>query len=190
MKFNFLRKIAFFAFASILVLGSCKKKDPEPVNEQEIITKVSLQFTNTVNAADVVTMTYEDSDGVGGNAPITTGGTLQKNATYDVAITVTGKDNEDITTEIAEEKEEHQIYFGFSQSTLFATFEYLDKDANNQPLGLSTRVKTVNAGGGTLQVILVHQPNKTLNTDFTPWVYSSNIGGEQDFNISLNVSIQ
>ncbi|KOY88011.1 hypothetical protein AD998_01545 [bacterium 336/3] len=184
-------RLTMFLLAGTLFLGACKKDDPEPVNEQEVITKVTVNFTNTTNSSEVVTFTYEDTDGVGGNAPVVTNGTLKKNTSYNVSVTVTGEGNEDITAEIAEEKDEHQIYFGFSQTTLFASFEYLDKDSKNQPVGLSSRVTTINNnGGGTLQVILAHEPNKTLNVSSSPWVYSSNIGGEQDFNITFNATVQ
>lgn len=192
MKMKSLNKLTMFVLASTLFLGSCKKdEDPKPVNEQEVITKVTLNFTNVSNNSEVVTFTYEDTDGVGGNAPTISSPDLKRNTTYNVSVTVLGEGNEDITKEIAEEKDEHQIYFGFSQATLFASFEYLDKDSKNQPVGLSSRVTTINNnGGGTLQVILAHEPNKTLNVSSSPWVYSSNIGGEQDFNITFNATVQ
>jgi hypothetical protein len=191
MRMKPFNRLTMFLLAGTLFLGACKKDDPEPVNEQEVITKVTVNFTNTTNSSEVVTFTYEDTDGVGGNAPVVTNGTLKKNTSYNVSVTVTGEDNEDITAEIAEEKDEHQIYFGFSQTTLFASFEYLDKDSKNQPVGLSSRVTTINNnGGGTLQIILAHEPNKTLNVSSSPWVYSSNIGGEQDFNITFNATVQ
>lgn len=191
MKMKSLNKLSMFVLASSLFLGACKKDDPEPVNEVEVITKVTATFTNTANSSEVVTFTYEDTDGVGGNAPVITNGILKKGTTYNLSITVTGEDNEDITAEIAEEKDEHQIYFGFSQSNVFSSFEYSDKDSKNQPVGLSTRVTTINnSGGGDLQLILVHEPNKSLNVASSPWIYSPNIGGEQDFNITFNTTIQ
>lgn len=186
-----LHKVSILFLATILVLGACKKKDPEPVNEQEVITKVTLRFTNTANSSEVVNMIWEDSDGAGGNAPVITNGTLKRNTTYEIDIDVKGEDNEDITKEIKEEDDEHQVYFGFSTTTLFSSFEYLDKDKNNQPLGLKTRATTINnSGGGNLQVILVHEGNKSQNIAATPWVFSPNVGGEQDFNIIFNVTVE
>ncbi|MCU0437095.1 MAG: hypothetical protein MUC49_04220 [Raineya sp.] len=184
-------KLTMFLLAGTLFLGACKKDDPAPVNEQEVITKVTVNFTNTANSSEVVTFTYEDTDGVGGNAPVINNGILKRNTSYNVSVIVTGEDNEDITAEIAEEKDEHQIYFGFSQSNLFSSFEYSDKDSKNQPVGLASRVTTVNSsGGGDLQLILAHEPNKSLNIASTPWVYDSKIGGEQDFNITFKANIQ
>ena len=184
-------KFFILFLAAVLILGACKKKDPKPVNEQEVITKVTLRFTNTANTSEVINMTWEDSDGIGGNPPIITNGTLKRNTTYNIDIDVRGEDNEDITKEILEEADEHQVYFGFSPATLFSSFEYLDKDKNNQPLGLKTKATTINnSGGGNLQVILVHEGNKSFNIPATPWIYSPNIGGEQDFNIAFNVTIE
>lgn len=186
-----LQKISILILAVSLFLGACKKKDPEPVNEQEVITKVTLRFTNTANTSEVVNMMWEDSDGVGGNAPVITNGTLKRNTTYNIDIDIKGEDNEDITQEILEEAEAHQIYFGFSIATLFSSFAYLDKDENDKPLGLKTRATTINSsGGGNLQVILVHEGNKTQNIAATPWVYTPNVGGEQDFNITFNTSVE
>lgn len=186
-----LHKILGLFLATTLVLGACKKKDPEPVNEVEVITKVTLRFTNTANTSETVTMTWEDSDGVGGSAPVITGGTLKRNTSYNIDIEVRGEDNKDITEEISEEAEEHQFYFGFSTTTMFSSFEYLDKDKNNQPLGLRTRATTINgSGGGNLQVILVHEGNKSQNIAATPWVFTPTVGGEQDFNITLPVVVE
>lgn len=186
-----LHKVLGLLLAAVLVLGACKKKDPEPVNEVEVITKVTLRFTNTANTSEVVTMTWEDNDGVGGNAPVITGGTLKRNTSYNIDIDVKGEDNENITNEILEEAKDHQFYFGFSTATLFNSFEYLDKDKNNQPLGLKTRATTINnSGGGNLQVILVHEGSKPQNIAATPWVFTPTVGGEQDFNIILPVVIE
>lgn len=186
-----LQKVCILFLGLVFALGACKKKDPEPVNEVEVITKVTLRFTNVANTSETVVMSWEDSDNVGGNPPVVTNGTLQRNTTYKINIEVKGANNEDITQEILAEANDHQFYFGFSSSTLFSAFEYADKDSNNQPLGLETRATTINnSGGGTLQVILVHEGNKSLNVSATPWVYTPNVGGEQDFNISFEVTVQ
>ncbi|GAB4124312.1 MAG: hypothetical protein OHK0045_11370 [Raineya sp.] len=186
-----LQKVSILILATSLVFGACKKKDPEPVNEQEVITKVTLRFTNTANTSEVVNMVWEDSDGIGGNAPTITSGTLKRNTTYNIDIDIKGEGNEDITQEILDEADEHQVYFGFSTTTLFSNFEYLDQDSNNKPLGLKTRATTINnSGGGNLQVILVHEGNKTQNVPATPWVYTPNVGGEQDFNIIFNAVVE
>jgi hypothetical protein len=185
------RKTFASLFVATLLFSACKKDDPKPVNEVEVITKVTLAFSNVANPSETVVMTWEDSDGVGGNPPVINNGTLKKNTTYTIDIDLKGEDGKDKTKEILEEADEHQFFFGFSQNTLFSTFEYLDKDKNNKPLGLKTRATTVNmSGGGSLQVILAHEPNKSQIIPATPWVYTPNIGGEQDFNISFNVTIQ
>ncbi|MDX1903968.1 MAG: hypothetical protein SFU27_07405 [Thermonemataceae bacterium] len=191
MKKQIFKPLTMLFLSGVLFLGACKKDDPQPVNEQEVITKVTVTFTNTADAADVVNFIYDDEDGTGGNSPIITNGTLRKNSTYAIEVQVTGEDNEDITAEISEEANEHQIYFGFSQATMFPTFSYEDADDNNKPIGLSSKVTTLNGtGGGNLQMILVHEPNKSANSTSSPWIYNSNVGGEQDFNVTFNVKIE
>jgi hypothetical protein len=192
MKMRKFNKLASLFLASALVLGACKKdEDPTPVNEQEVITKVTVRFTNVADASDVVTFVYDDEDGFGPNPAIITNGELKKNAVYDINVTIAGEDGEDITKEIKEEADEHQIYYGFSPNTSFPVFSYLDKDSENRPVGLRARATTINgSGGGNFQMILIHKPNKSLNNTFTPWVYSPNIGGEQDFNILFSLTIR
>ena len=63
-----------FLFA-ILFLVSCEKDDPEPVNEEELITTVTYTL-NPSNGGSNVTLSFQDLDGDGSNSAIITGGTL------------------------------------------------------------------------------------------------------------------
>ena len=64
-RFRNFRLIALL-FGTILVT-SCSKDDdvPEEENELEVITDVTLVFTNTADANDVVEATAQDPDGIG-----------------------------------------------------------------------------------------------------------------------------
>ena len=53
----------FLALAILITVASCSSEDPEPVNEEELITTVRVTFTNTQDATDVVTATFTDLDG-------------------------------------------------------------------------------------------------------------------------------
>lgn len=186
-----MRQFYYFTqllFAMSLVLGACKKKDEhDHEHTHEAITKVVVRFTA---GSQNVTMTWEDPDGIGGLPPTIQNGTLKPATTYDIDISLAGKDGKDLTGEIIEDADFHQVYYGFS-STLFSSFEYKDQDKKGRPLGLKARVTTINStGGGNLQLILVHEPAKSQNLPATPWVYNQNIGGEQDFNITFNVQVR
>lgn len=183
-----LHKISAFLLVGAVFLGACKKHDHDHDHnhEQELITKVVVRFSS---GSETVTMTWQDDDGLGSNPPVIQNGTLKPATTYDIDISVAGEGGKDITSEIIEEADEHQVYYGFP-STLFSSFQYRDQDKNGKPLGLRARVTTVaSAGGGNLQLVLVHEPIKSQNLASTPWVYNPNIGGEQDFNITFNVTV-
>ncbi|PKQ67070.1 hypothetical protein [Raineya orbicola] len=183
-----LHKFSAFLLVGAVFFGSCKKDDHDHnhAHEQELITKVVVRFSS---GAETVTMTWEDTDGLGSNPPVIQNGKLKPNTTYDIDISIAGEGGKDITAEITNEADEHQVYYGFP-STLFNSFQYTDQDSKGKPLGLRAKVTTIpNTGGGNLQILLVHEPIKSQNLASTPWVYNPNIGGEQDFNITFNVTV-
>lgn len=182
-------KVAFAMLMMAAFISSCDNDDPEPVNEEELITTVNLTFTNTANSSDVVTASFQDLDGEGGNAPSIDDITLSANTTYSVAIEFLNEQEnpiEDITEEVAEEDDEHQVFFVASGANF--TYAYNDADGNGNPLGLNGRATTGAAGSGTLQVLLLHEPNKTASgvTNGDP----SNAGGESDVDITFSLNIQ
>ena len=72
---------------AIPLFQSCNDDDdPVPENEEELITTLTMTFTNTTDATDVVTAQFRDLDGDGGNAPVIMNPTLTSGATYDAVI--------------------------------------------------------------------------------------------------------
>lgn len=175
----------------IFIAVSCgETTDPDEVNEEELITTVNVTFTNTEDSNDVVIASFEDQDGPGGNDGITTNPTLSANTTYTVQIEFLNESvspTDDITLEVEEEGDEHQVFYVMS-STLNISVAYNDEDVNSLPIGLSTTFTVGDAGTGTMNAILVHQPTKTnagvSEGDIT------NAGGDEDINISFDVTIQ
>ena len=109
-------KYLIFAFAIVVIsLNACKKDDLPDVEEEELITTISLTFTNINSPSDVRTVTWRDLDGDGGNAPIITPLTLQPNAVYNVSVTSllneTETPAEDVKEEVEEEKDEHLFVY-------------------------------------------------------------------------------
>lgn len=182
---------AIFLIASFSFATSCSSDDPEPVNEEELITTVTVTFTGTGTTTGSVVATFRDIDGPGGNAPeITNPVTLQANGTYSVRVEFLNEAEspvEDITEEVSEEADEHQVFFVASSGLNF-NYAYGDTDADSRPLGLLGTVTTGAASSGTLEVILIHEPNKTAQgvSAGNP----ANAGGETDINVSFNIAIQ
>ena len=180
-------KYLLLAFTSVLILTSCDGGDDDdipPVDEGELITTVTLTLTDSANTTDVRTATFRDSDGPGGNPPtLFQEIKLNPNSTYHTSITLLDESkspSEDITVEIAEEKEDHQFFYT-PTSGLNAVVRYRDKDANNRPVGLLTTIETGAASSGKLKVTLKHQPGPKNNSITT---------GDTDVEIDFTARIQ
>jgi len=185
MKFN--HTFLLWGICSIcLIWVSCGPDDPEPTHEEEVITR--LQYTLTpANGGDAVNFIFQDDDGDGGNDPVITNGTLKANTNYLGEITLSGMHEDhvdDITTEIKEEDEEHQFFFISDVLTVV----YDDADADGNPVGLSTKVTTKDAGSGDLTITLLHEPVKDATgvKDGDP----TNAVGETDIEVSFEITVE
>ncbi len=172
--------------ACALTFTSCDD-DPEAENPEELITTVIATFSgdNTNNP----TMRFEDKDGDGGMEATIVGGTLSANSSYSVELRFLDEstdDVEEITEEIAEEDDEHQVFLAFSGVN--TTWSYSDQDGSGNPLGLSTTVTTGDTGTGTLTITLIHEPEKSASGvsdgDIT------NAGGETDVEVTFPIVIE
>ncbi|NVJ46206.1 MAG: type 1 periplasmic binding fold superfamily protein [Cytophagia bacterium] len=177
-------------FLLMLMFTACDSDDPEPVNEEEVITTVRVTFTNTSNASDVVTASFQDLDGEGGNAPTIDDITLSASSTYTLRVEFLNEQEnpaEDITEEVQEENLDHQVFYLAGGGAEF-TYSYGDEDDEGKPLGLTGTATTGAAGSGTLQVLLIHEPNKSgagvSGGDPT------NAAGESDVDVTFNLTIQ
>ncbi|MEO1713252.1 MAG: type 1 periplasmic binding fold superfamily protein, partial [Bacteroidota bacterium] len=95
--------------------------------------------------------------------------------------------NEDITREIEEEDDEHQLFYQIA-SDLNLTVAYEDADGNNNPVGLLTTITTGDASTGTLTVTLRHEPAKDASGVSDGDI--ANAGGETDIEVIFDVEIQ
>ena len=172
---------------AVLLFSKCNTTEPEPENEEELITTLEMTFS-PVGGGDDVVFSLVDMDGPGEEEPVYTNGTLAANTNYNVNIEVRNDvDNENITTEIIEEDEEDQFFFETAVS-LFLEFSYEDADDNGDPIGLSTIFYAQEPSNGTLTVTLRHEANKSaegaINGD------PSNAGGETDIQAIFDVVIE
>ncbi len=181
-------KLLAILFISSIVLSSCSKsEDPEPVNEEEVITTVTVTLTN---GNSTITLKSKDADGDGPGAPVVTvSGDLAASTTYNGIIELLNETEtpaENITTEVKDEGDEHQFFYSATNS--IATFAYTDTDSNNNPIGITFTLTTGAAGTGAIGVILKHEPNKTATGvkggDIT------NAGGSTDVDVSFNVTVK
>ena len=180
-----MKTSAFYALLTLAVLG-CSDDDtpPEIINEDELITTVIL--TLTPDSGDQVVLTTIDLDGDGPDEPVTTVvGSFSENTQYQGAVQFLNETEdpaEDITQEVIEEADEHQVFYTVGEG-LNITTTYLDSDSNGNPLGVSITLETGEASSGSLTVTLRHEPVK-------PNDGLESAGGETDISTSFDVSIQ
>jgi len=199
MKFNksnrnffkyLLTMTLFTGSMSLLFFQSCNNDDPVPENESELITTLTMTFTNVNDAGNVVVAQFRDVDGAGGNDPEITNPILKDGETYDAEIqllneSISPADN--ITSEVEAEGEAHQFFFS-STDTGLLSFGYLDEDSNGNPIGLSSRWETLKTGTTSFRITLRHQPDKdgmgVSEGDI------SNAGGETDLEVTFELTVE
>ena len=176
---------AFYALLTLAMLG-CSDDDttPEIINEDELITTVIL--TLTPDSGDQVVLTTIDLDGDGPDEPVTTVvGNFSENTQYQGAVQFLNETEdpaEDITQEVIEEADEHQVFYTISEGLNIQT-TYEDQDSQGNPLGVQITLSTGTASEGSLTVTLRHEPVK-------PNDGLDSAGGETDISTSFEVSIQ
>jgi hypothetical protein len=191
---KFLNFPALILLSVILVFSACKKNNPEPVNEEELITTVKMTVAEEGSILGAgTTYTWKDLDGDGPEAPVLNPATLKLNPskTYNVRLELFNESEnpvKDITEEIKAEKEDHQFFFQTSGVgyNLFKSYSGVN-DANSQPVGLQFVLETKTVGSGKFKVILKHKPNKgavgVSKGDMT------NAGGQTDVEAEFDVSV-
>lgn len=192
------KQFKFYALALVaaLTFSSCSNDDDNPappVNEEELITTVTAIYT-PVGGGTAITLQYKDLDGEGANPPvIIVSSPFEKNKTYNGVVTFKNElanPPEDITPEILEEGDEHQLFYQktgtlnpFTYGTASSNF-----DKNGKPIGLQSVFATTGAASGTLTITLRHEPNKSganvAAGDIT------NAAGSTDAEVSFSISVQ
>ena len=188
---NFMKTTKFFIMAifCLTLITSCNDDDdnPEPVNEEELITNVTLTFTNTANAGDVVIMSNVAPDGQEGAFTNSVNGAFTAGQSYSLALEITNEsdpaDIDDVLNDdIIPEGDEH--FFKYNNTLGMGMIrDASDRadGAHDSNLGDTTTWTTGAAGTGNLQIILVHQPETADDSN----QFGSTTGGEEDFNITF-----
>jgi len=179
-------KYLAFLFVAGLVFTSCgDDEDPEPPNMEEVITTLNYTLTS---GSGVVTLSFQDLDGDGGNAPTVTGGTLQANTVYAGVLQFLNEQEdpaENVTEEIEEEDDEHQVFFS---NDVGLTVAYGDADGDGNPLGVLSSLTTGDAGTGTLTITLRHEPMK--DAEGVSGGDITNAGGETDISVTFDITVE
>lgn len=187
MKLKFILTYVVMIMGMVLLFTSCEK-DPEIPHEEELITTLTLHLAPEGGGESVV-FTFRDLDGDGGNDPVMTTGLLASGTVYLSTVEILNESVSpalDITHEIEEEAEEHQLFFEITGAD--ATFQYDDLDGNGRPVGLHGEISTHAAGAGTISITLRHQPDKMAAGVSGGLI--ANAGGETDIEVTFPLVVQ
>tara|TARA_B100000287_G_scaffold129971_2_gene122005 strand:- start:612 stop:1211 length:600 start_codon:yes stop_codon:yes gene_type:complete len=199
MKNIFKLNYLLFAVLTLFIFTACEEDDaaPEEEHEEEVITDVKLIFTPA--SGSVVTARAQDPDGEGvQELQVLDAINLAQGTTYILTFEIMNNletPGEDIGEEIAEEDDEHQIFFAFTDGAFTDPngngnidnasdpVNYGDSDANGNPVGLNTQWTTAGASTGTFTVRLQHQPDVKTAT-------SGANDGDTDFELQFVLNIE
>jgi len=177
LKHNILTLVLFFTTA---LFFSCEKETPEIVEEQELITTVSLKFQSEEEPTQTLRWQLDQENVERAN--------LKVNTPYTVTVTFLDESDpgaiEDITQEIKEEADVHQVFYEFSGLNItFSSGSGDIKDAQGNPLYLETIWTPTTSGAGSVRVYLIHEPTSKTSTT------RSGFGGETDVAVDFPISI-
>ena len=180
-------KLLTILFISVLAFTACSDEHDDDhedhEHEEELITTVRYTLTNS---KDIVTLTFSDPDGEGGNdGTYDVSGPLTANTIYTGAIELLNESEspaEDITEEIKVEDDEHEFFYASNISDI--NIVKTDNDGNGNPLGIETTLTTGAAGTGTITVVLKHEPKKPNDGTVT------GSGGSAEVDVTFNVTVQ
>ena len=200
MKNIFKLNYLLFAVLTLFVFTACEEDEavPEEEHEMEVITDVTLIFTP--DAGDVVTATAQDPDGEGVlDLVVKDEIKLQSGTSYTLTFDIMNNletPGEDIGDEIAEEDDEHQLFFAWTEGAFSNPsgngnidnasdpVNYNDSDGNGNPLGLNTSWTAGNpTTAASFTVKLQHQPDVKTAT-------SGANDGDTDFELQFRLTIE
>ena len=175
-----IKLLAFFITGSVLLTSCSDDDNPDPIIDQEVITRVTLTITET-GTTNVQTITWNEGDS---NPNIV----LEPSKSYNVEIgffdASDPADVENITEEVIELADEHFVFFDNTSSITITNASDDIEDSEEIKIGIKT-VWTSPAGttAGLVRTFLIHEPaTKTGDT-------RTDFGGETDVQVDFNVVV-
>ena len=193
---------------SLLLFTSCDDvdHDHDHDHDQEVITTVVLSFTD---GSGTDPQTFEWADPENDGSPIVDDIVLTAGNSSSVSIAFLNEleePAEDLTEEIADEADEHQIFFTGSavqgpatgtNAEAIVEHSYADEDSSGLPLGLQNTLATLGTGSGELVLTLRHMPLENGASVKTAGVAEDvanggfeSIGGDNDVQITFAIEVQ
>ncbi|MCP4916118.1 MAG: hypothetical protein GY913_04275 [Proteobacteria bacterium] len=205
---NRLIRVAPLATLFAAACADVDEHDHDHDHNHGVTTSVVLNFTPTAGGD---TLTFQWSDPEDDGNPVVDDILLTGGADQEFEVTVEFWNDledpaEDVTVEIAEQDEDHQIFFTGSgvegpatgdNAAAIVEHAYADTDAGGLPVGLTNTFTTLDPGTGELIVTLRHLPPENdeavkvdgLAEDVANGGFSA-IGGENDVQVTFNIEVE
>ena len=199
----------FYRFSPlVLLLSACAdvEEHDHHDHEHEVMTTVVLDFTSQTDGSE---LSFSWADPEDDGSPVIDDIILLDADDYTLSLSFINEledPAEDLTEEIEDEGDEHQIFFTGSavegpatgtNPDAIITQAYADEDDGGLPVGLENTITTVAAGSGELTVTLRHMPlenGETIKTDTLAADVADGgfeaIGGDNDVQITFNIEVE
>lgn len=171
LKYSFLLGAIFFI--------SCSKDDPDAINEQEYISNVIVTLASEDGETQTIDWDLSEMNSQNIN--------LKLNTNYNVNLsfldTSDPTDVENITLEIIDEADEHQVFFEFAEVSVNVSSASNDTKVGTRGVLINSVWNATTTGTGLVRLYLIHQPtnfNATTREGF---------GGYNDVSIDIPVTI-
>ena len=208
-----MNKLSLSLLALLAAVGCSDVEDHDHDHDHHhdhgIPTTIILNFTPN-GAAEAMAFTWADPENDGNPSIDSIVLTHDDTApvTYDLSIEIWNEleaEPEDVTPEIIDEGDIHQLFFTGSavqgpatgeQAAAVLSHAYNDEDKNGLPVGIENTATTLGAGTGEFTVTLRHLPTEDGNAtkasglaeDVAAGGFSS-IPGDSDFQITFPIEI-
>jgi hypothetical protein len=201
-----MKRVVWMIPALALACSDVEGDDDHHHHGQEVITTVALALT-PVAGGDTATFIWTDPEADGN--PVIDGISLAPETSYTLTVSfLNGLEDppEDLTPEIRDESDEHQVFFTGSgvqgpatgpNGSAVVTQAYGDSDENGLPVGLENDFASLTAGTGDLTLTLRHLPEQDGNAVKVAVLAAqvaengmNSIGGETDVMVTFPVEVK
>lgn len=174
-----IKKTIPILYCLTLLISSCSKDDPDAINEQEYISNVVITLESSDSESQTVDWDLSEMNTQNIN--------LKLNTNYNVNVSFLNNsdpsDVENITLEIIEEADEHQVFFEFADVNVNVTSASNDTKVGTRGVLINSVWNATSAGTGLVRLYLIHQP-----TNFNATTREA-MGGFNDVSIDIPVTI-
>ena len=179
MKTLFKKNLKYPFLLGIIFFISCSKDDPDAINEQEFISNVIVTLASEDGESQTVDWDLSEINSQNIN--------LKVDTNYNVNLSFINSsdptDVENVTLEIIEEADEHQVFFEFADVTVNVTSAGNDTKVGTRGVLINSIWNATSVGTGLVRLYLIHQP-----TNFNGTTREA-MGGYNDVAIDIPVSI-